>query len=369
MTTLQTLDRDERLDWLCLFRSENVGPITFHRLIARCGGAKNALARLPDMAARGGKRIQPYARDKAEAELDALEEAGGFMLASCEPGYPRALAAIEDAPPVVSVLGRRDVLDKPRRLAMVGSRNASLNGRQFAERLARDCGQAGFTIVSGLARGIDAAAHRGGLAGGTIAVLGCGVDIAYPEENRPLYEEIREAGALVSECVLGAAPSARQFPRRNRIISGLSEGVVVVEAVQASGSLITARLALEQGREVFAVPGSPLDPRCAGTNNLLRQGARMAENAQDVINELEGGGLRLAEPASGFTETQEMLDEADINHARAKLLEILGPSPLQLNDVIRDAGLPVAAILVALLELELAGKAERQPGGHVCLLT
>jgi DNA processing protein len=367
----RTLSPREKIDWLRLFRSENVGPITFHKLIARFGNASEAIDRVPELAARGGRKnpIKLASAEVAEKELAAVEAIGGMILASCEPDYPIALAATEDAPPVLSVLGRREILNSPRMLAMVGSRNASLNGRQFAERMARDCGQAGFTIVSGLARGIDAAAHRGSLPTGTVAVLGCCISHCYPEDNRELYEAIKEKGAIVSECPFGTPPAAHQFPKRNRVISGLSEGVLVVEAVQNSGSLITARMALEQGREVFAVPGSPLDPRSAGSNNLLRQGARLAENAQDILTELQGNASRFAEPPADFGDFEGQSSEQDVEQARKKLLETLGPTPLRLDDVIRDLNLSVPSILAALLELELAGKAQRLPGGTVCLLT
>ncbi|MBI3419508.1 MAG: DNA-protecting protein DprA [Proteobacteria bacterium] len=372
MSAQRALNTDEKLDWLRLFRSEHVGPITFYRLIERFGSAANAIDALPSLAKRGGQKnpIKLATRESAEKELKAVNDAGGIMIARCEPDYPPLLAAVEDAPPVISVLGRRELLKKTRALAVVGSRNASLNGRQFAEKLARDCGQAGFTVVSGLARGIDAAAHRGGLATGTIAVLGCCISIVYPEENKKLYEEIAEQGVIISECPFGTPPSAHQFPKRNRIISGLSEGVAVVEAVQQSGSLITARLALEQGREVFAVPGSPLDPRSAGSNNLLRQGATLVENAQDVLNELQGVGIsRFTEPQAPVNGAAATASEDDVATARDKLLQTLGPSPLRLDDVIRDLNLPTSAVLAALLELELAGKAQRQPGGMICLLS
>jgi DNA processing protein len=366
----KALSDDERLDWLRLFRSENVGPITFHRLLERYGDARKAIEAVPELAARGGRKnpIKLATREAAEKEMQAVAEHGGFMLAACEPDYPESLAATEDAPPIISVLGRREVLNNKRNIAVVGSRNASLNGRQFAEKLARDCGQAGFTIVSGLARGIDTAAHKGSLPTGTIAVLGCCISIVYPDENKALYAEIAEKGAVISECPFGTPPASHQFPKRNRIISGLSEGVVVVEAVQHSGSLITARMALEQGREVFAVPGSPLDPRSAGSNNLLRQGASLAENAQDILNELQGRIGRMSEPGANFA-NENALSEGDVTTARERLLDTLGPSPLRLDDVIRDIGMPVSAILAALLELELAGKAQRQPGGMVCLIT
>jgi DNA processing protein len=372
MTPRRSLTDDERLDWLRLFRSENVGPITFHKLLLRFGSAAEAIRNAPDLARRGGSK-KPFviqSRDEAARELEKLNKKGGFMLASCEPDYPDLLAEVADAPPVIAVLGQRKLLNSGRKVALVGARNASLNGKQLTERLARDCGQAGLTVVSGLARGIDTAAHKGSLETGTLAVVAGGIDVIYPEENQKLYESIIENGAIIAESPFGTPPTSHHFPKRNRIISGLSEAVLIVEAVQHSGSLITARMALEQGREVMAVPGSPLDPRCKGNNNLLREGATLVENVQDIL-----GGLsthppaRMAEPGGLFENRNESLSEGDIALAREKILSVLGPTPVRLDDLIREVELSASAVLAALLELELAGKAERQPGGTVSLLT
>ncbi|MBK3735627.1 DNA-protecting protein DprA, partial [Azospirillum brasilense] len=262
------LSAAERFDWLRLIRSENVGPITFHRLLERFGGAGAALEALPDLAKRGGRtkplRIAPKA--DIDRELAANDRIGARLLFSCEPDYPEPLAALDDAPPVVSVLGHPHLLRR-RAVALVGARNASMNGKKFAERLARDLGEAGLLVVSGMARGIDTAAHAGALGSGTAAVVAGGADVVYPPENQALYRDIVQQGVVIAESPVGTTPQARHFPRRNRLISGLSLGVLVVEAALRSGSLITARMALEQGREVMAVPGSPLDPRCQGTNN------------------------------------------------------------------------------------------------------
>ena len=278
---------DERVARLRLIRSENVGPITFRRLIERFGSAADALEALPEMSRRGGRlrAIKVASQGAAMGEIEAISALGATLVAHGEPDYPERLAAIEDAPPILIVRGFLHLLPRPG-VAMVGARNASLNGRRFAEELARDLGEAGFVIVSGLARGIDGAAHQGGLDTGTIGVMAGGIDIVYPREHQNLYDEIAARGVLVSELPPGTQPQARHFPRRNRIISGLTLGTVVVEAVVRSGTLITARLAAEQGREVFAVPGSPRDPRSHGPNHLIKNGATLVEKADDVTEVL-----------------------------------------------------------------------------------
>ncbi len=277
------LNAAERLDWLRLIRSENVGPITFRRLLERFGSAAAALRAVPDLARRGGRAraIQICPRDRAEAELAAVEAAGAQLVALAEPDYPPALAHVEDAPPILCLAGNIHLLQRTV-VAIVGARNASINGQRLARDLAGDLAAAGYVVASGMARGIDAAAHQGSLQGGTVGVLGGGIDVIYPKENKDLFEAVRAQGVLVSESPPGTEPQARHFPRRNRIISGISLGVVVIEARPQSGSLITARMALEQGREVFAVPGSPLDPRSRGANDLIRQGAVLTETAADV---------------------------------------------------------------------------------------
>jgi DNA processing protein len=278
------LNDEQRLDWLRLIRSENVGPRTFRALLNHYGGARAALDAIPDLARRGGamRPIRVASADEAERELLAARRLGINLVALGEPEYPRGLQATDDAPPLLAVRGRLAMLAEPA-VAMVGSRNASAAGMTIAERLARDLGEAGLIVVSGLARGIDAAAHRGSLARGTVAVLAGGHDRPYPPEHVDLLAAIVEHGAAVSEMPLGWTPRGRDFPRRNRLIAGLVFGVVVVEAARRSGSLITARRALDYGREVFAVPGSPLDPRAEGTNELLKQGATLVSGAQDVI--------------------------------------------------------------------------------------
>lgn len=366
------LSAAERLDWLRLIRSENVGPRTFARLLARFGSAAAALDALPGLARQGGARrpIRVCPKADAERETAATARLGARLLGWREPGYPAWLAALEDAPPLLCVLGDPSVLAKPM-VAMVGARNASLNGRNFARRLAADLGRAGYVVASGMARGVDTAAHQGALASGTVAVLAGGVDVVYPPENEPLWREIREAGAVVSEMPVGTQPQASHFPRRNRIISGLSLGVVVVEAAARSGSLITARFAAEQGREVFAVPGSPLDPRAAGPNDLIRNGAVLTEGAGDVLDVL-GDLLRrpLAEPERTDFRAAAAVQpgESELVQARALVAEALGPAPVTVDEIIRQCQLSPSMVSWVLLELELAGRLERHPGNRVSLL-
>ena len=282
------LTEEQRLDWLRLIRSDHVGPRAFQALLRHCGDARAALAALPDLARRGGatRPARIGSRQDAERELAAAKSMHVTLVATTEPDYPHRLRMIDDAPPLLAMRGNTAALALPT-VAIVGARNASAAGMRFAERLARELGDAGFAIASGLARGVDAAAHRGSLASGTIAVLAGGHDRIYPPEHASLADAILEQGVLVSEMPLGWEPRARDFPRRNRLISGLSAGIVVVEAAKRSGSLITSRFALEQGREVFAVPGSPLDPRSEGTNDLIKQGATMVTEAADVITVLQ----------------------------------------------------------------------------------
>jgi DNA processing protein len=338
----------------------------------RYGSAKAALEALPHLARRGGRSaaIAIYPRDLAEQETEALASAGGRFITLGEADYPPALAAVEDAPPVISLIGRP--LWKDRRcVALVGARNASASGRRLAEDLARDLGAAGFVVVSGMARGIDGAAHKGALDSGTVAVLAGGVDNIYPPEHEDLYRRIAETGAVISETAVGTIPQARHFPRRNRVISGLSLGVVAVEAALQSGSLITARLALEQGREVMAVPGSPLDPRCRGTNNLLRQGAVLVESAADVLAALEG--------ASGLSSTKTLTfelgdqaiaitDESLADGGLEAVTALLGPTPIAVDELTRWCQLSAPVVRAALLELDLAGRLEWHPGNRISLL-
>jgi DNA processing protein len=368
-TSAGHLGDDERIEWLRLIRSDNVGPRTFKALLRQCGGAGAALAALPELARRGGGKVKICSRADAERELKAARALGVRLVALGEPDYPARLAEIDDAPPLLAVRGDLAALARPM-VALVGSRNASAAGAKFAARLARDLGEAGLVIASGLARGIDAAAHRASLDTGTVAVLAGGQDCIYPAEHAPLIDAILGHGAAVSEMPLGWEPRARDFPRRNRLISGLSVGVVIIEAARRSGSLITARFALEQGREVFAVPGSPLDPRAEGANGLLKQGATLVTEAADVIAAIAPIlGQPIAAPAARPVMRDEPLsaDGEPDARARSDIARLLGPTPVALDDLVRLSGAPPSMVRQVLLELELAGRIERHGGGLVSM--
>jgi DNA processing protein len=364
------LTEEQRLNWLRLIRSDNVGPRTFRDLINNFGGARAALAALPRLARRGGASgTHICTTEEAAAELKASRARGVELVALGEPDYPARLQTIDDPPPLVAVRGDTTILSRPL-VAIVGSRNASAAGMKFADRLARDLGAAGYGIVSGLARGIDAAAHRASLASGTVAVLAGGHERVYPSNHVGLLEELLPNGAAISEMPLTWEPRARDFPRRNRLISGLSVGVVIVEAARRSGSLITARMAGEQGREVFAVPGSPLDPRAEGTNGLLKQGATLVTEAADVIVVLEpilgrGFDLPIEEPGH---EAPIPIDHEPADDERSRIVGLLGPTPSSLDDLVRLSGSSPAIVRTVLLELELAGRLERHGGALVSLL-
>jgi len=362
------LTDEQRIDWLRLIRSDNVGPRTFRSLINHFGSARAALERLPDLARRGGaaRQTRICSEDDAEAEIAAGKNIGVSLAAPGEAGYPPRLALIDDAPPLLGVRGATDALMRPM-IAIVGSRNASGAGLKFAGTLARDLSDAGFVIASGLARGIDQAAHRASLERGTIAVLAGGHDRVYPAEHEDLLEAMLQSGAAISEMPLGHVPRARDFPRRNRLISGVALGVVVVEAAHRSGSLITARIAAEQGREVFAVPGSPLDPRAAGTNDLIKQGATLTTEASDVINMVAPIMDRPVELPTREPADVPSYDEPD-GSDRVRIVGLLGPSPVGIDDLIRMAATSPAVVRTVLLELELAGKLERHGGGLVSLI-
>ncbi|MBF9195072.1 DNA-processing protein DprA [Microvirga terrestris] len=390
------LTDEQRLDWLRLIRSENVGPRTFRALINQYGGAGAALDALPDLARRGGRLLlKVYSRAEAEKEMAAAARLGVRFIAMGEPDYPKTLQAIDTAPPLIGLRGSAAALAKPS-VAIVGSRNASASGLTFAERLARQLGDAGYVVVSGLARGIDTKAHKATLETGTVAVLAGGHDRIYPSQNEPLLQAILDqGGAVISEMPMGWEPRGRDFPRRNRIVSGLSYGVVVVEAARRSGSLITARFALEQGREVFAVPGSPLDPRAEGTNDLIRDGATLCagiEHVTSVLEPLIASGPRLdrsAEEPHYSLGSEELWDELDLpdiarapvrpvmpdagiedeaEESPADLITFLGPSPVAIDDLVRQTGLSIRSVQTALLELEIAGRLERHGGNAVSLL-
>jgi DNA processing protein len=372
---------NDRLAKLRLARTEGVGPITYNRLLARYPNPEQALAALPELAQLGG-RATPLAahpaRD-AKREHDALRKLGGRMIFLGDPDYPPLLALLPDAPPILSVLGNPAALRK-RAVGVVGARNASANGQRMAEALATELATAGLTVVSGLARGIDAAAHTGALHTGlTVAAIAGGLDVPYPPEHAKLQEKIASKGAVVSEAPLGTAPQSRHFPRRNRIIAGLSLGIVVVEAALRSGSLITARLAQDANREIFAVPGSPLDPRCHGTNDLIRQGAHLTESAADVLANLpdhpdrEGLArtpLFARNVDQGFSERppQRPWPEENLAAVRAELRHLLSPAPTSIDEVIRRSQFSAGAVMAALVQLELGLRVEMLPGNRACLL-
>jgi DNA processing protein len=364
-----TLTDAERLNRLRLIRSDNVGPRTFNSLLHHFGNTRAALERLPDLARRGGaaRSGRICSEEDARAELAASKRLGVSLLAPGEAGYPPRLAMLDDAPPLLGVRGALPASMRPM-IAIVGSRNASGAGLKFAGQLARDLGEAGFVIVSGLARGIDQAAHRATVGSGTVAVLAGGHDKIYPPEHEDLLAAIMEAGgAAISEMPLGHAPRARDFPRRNRLISGSALGVVVVEAAHRSGSLITARMAAEQGREVFAVPGSPLDPRAAGTNDLIKQGATLVTEAADVIQAVEPIMERPVAFPLSEPDGEPLLPDPEADE-RERIIGLLGPSPVSIDDLIRMAGTSPAVVRTVLFELELAGRLERHGGGLVSLI-
>jgi DNA processing protein len=340
--------------WARLARTPRIGPLTFHKLLKRWRTPEAALNALPSITR--GARLKPPPAQDIEAELDALEKIGARLLASCEPDYPKLLGQLGAPPPLLSARGDLALLNKPC-VAMVGAREGSAAGLLLAERLAKDLGASGFVVVSGLARGIDAAAHRGALQSGTIAVLAGGLDKPYPPQNYALHDDIIAQGCVVAEAPLGFQARARDFPRRNHIISGLARGVVVIEAALRSGSLITARAAGEQGRDVMAVPGSPLDPRARGANALIKSGAALIEDAADAP-------MRFAAPGPLF----ETADEDDAPKGLAKrLAELLSPTPVHVNDLARLTAAPAGAVAAALVELELEGRAASLPGGFAGL--
>ncbi len=364
----------QRRDWLRLIQSENVGPATFRSLLNRFGGAAAALEALPELSRRGGLRrpIRIYPLEAAERDLENAEGLGARFVALGETGYPQLLKHIDSAPPLICVKGKPDAMLRPA-LAIVGARNASASGRRFARQIAAELGRQDFTIVSGLARGIDTAAHEATIETGTVAVLAGGIDVIYPPENNDLYHRIVDrGGAVLTEMTPGTVPQAKHFPRRNRIISGMSYGTIVVEAAKRSGSLISARLALEQGREVFAVPGSPLDPRAQGTNGLIRQGATLTEKAMDVIKVIAPllertliDDSEVEEPA-GYDGSSGYETEVG-GSARQEIIDLLSSAPVEIDDLIRESGHPPGVVLTVLLELEIAGRLQRHPGQLVSL--
>ncbi len=358
----------QRIAWLRLIRTENVGPVTFRQLLNRFGSAEAALEALPDISAKAGRPMQAISPARAEDEIAGLDRYGARLVAQGEPGYPEHLLQISGAPPLLTLAGG-ERLDWHRTVGIVGARNASSAGVKMTRKLAGDLGASGYCVVSGLARGIDTAAHRASLETGTIAVLAGGFDRIYPEENIPLAHDILDnGGALLTEMPLGWEPRSRDFPRRNRLVSGLSLGVVVVEAAKRSGSLITARLALEQNRDVFAVPGSPLDPRAEGGNLLIQQGARLVTSAADIIEVVSSADPArhaLFEPEWRPDEATEQSEPAPDD--RSKLLQALSTTPVDVDELIAQTGIAPQAMQILLLELDIGGQIEWSSGQLVAL--
>ena len=371
---IAALDDAGRLACLRLIRSENVGPVTFRELINTFGGAQAALDALPGLARNAGRKrpLRLCPRDLAEHELEAAQACGSQPIFTIEPGFPRLLAEVEVPPPMLYVKGNVSILAGPM-IAIVGSRDCSAAGTKLTALFASDLGRAGYVVASGLARGIDGAAHEASLETGTVAVLAGGVDQIYPPEHAGLYARIAERGCLITEMSPGYNARAQDFPRRNRIISGVSLGVIIVEAAKRSGTLVTARYAGEQGREVFAVPGHPLDPRAEGTNALLKDGATLVTCARDVIEVLGpitgDAPVRVAEPAQPApvpvrcSPVVGPLDEGEL----ARIAQVLGPHPIDIDAIVRATGLPIRAIQIALIELDLSGRIERHGAQLVSL--
>ena len=366
------------LDYIQLINSANIGPVTFYKLLRQYGSAEAALAALP-----AGRRT--FSRSAAQKEFELARRQNIRLLAFDDPEYPENLRAAEDAPPVIYVRGQINCLRQPLSLSIVGARNASLNGRKLASQISCELTSQGIMIVSGMARGIDTAAHKGAMfalnrSGSTVAVLGTGIDIAYPAENQKLCEQIAGQGAVISEFPLGTEPSAGNFPRRNRIVSALTDGTLVLEASRHAGSLITARLALEQGRDVFAVPGFPTDERSADPNKLIKDGAFLVENAEDILNVLSADARRkipqtprpvqtdlFVKPLDKESKTADIPDTASPDR-ETDILSLLTPAGVYVDELIRVSGLDSAAVSLRLLELEMEGRIERQVGNKVALI-
>ncbi len=358
-------DADRRIARLRLIRTPSIGPVTYRQLIERFGSAEAAIEALPDLALRGGGKPPRIADTSAiEREIATTERLGARYLFLDDPDYPSLLAEIDSPPTVMTIRGDLALASRTT-VAMVGARNSSAAACRFARGLAVELGRAGVTVVSGLARGLDTAAHQGSIATGTIGVIASGIDISFPPENRELQEQIASQGLLIAEQPPGAEPLARNFPHRNRIIAGLAVGTVVVEAAPRSGSLITARLAGEAGRDVMAVPGSPLDPRAQGCNQLIREGAVLIQSAADILETIRPIDPRMVRsPASGFG-AMPPTDPGDSD--RRSIAGLLGPVPVAIDELVRQSHLPSAIVATVLLELELAGRLERHAGGRVSL--
>jgi DNA processing protein len=380
MKTIESdLISDEKLSALRLIRSENVGIKTFFSLLKFFGSANKAINKVQELSIKGGrsKPIKLYSKENAIEEIEKAYAYGAEIIHYQEDSYPKLLQEIADFPPIITVFGKnRELLNKDK-VAIVGSRNASLNGTRFAYKIANEIAEHGYVIVSGLARGIDSYVHRGSLEHGTIAIIAGGIDNIYPPENKDLYQSIADKGLVIAENPFGTIPKAQNFPQRNRLISGLSKATIVIEGSIKSGSLITANFALEQNREVFAVPGFPMDTRYSGTNKLIKQGAYLLETVEDVLHIINA---RIAQNKSLFTNQQKHYQEGDFNlndkviekdldKVRNLILSILSVSPITIDDLIRKLNVPVGIVMLSIIELELAGVVQRTRNNEVVLLT
>lgn len=358
------------VDWIRLSRTDGLGPVGIRNLLARTGSAAAALAQLPEMASRAGRksRLVPYGEADARRDLETAAGMGITAIARNDPRYPVPLNEIEDAPTVLWVKGAAEKLSKPC-IAVVGARNASLNGRKIAKAWSAELAEAGYTVVSGLARGFDGAAHEGAVTKGkTVAVMAGGIDVIYPPEHRDLWARVAETGAVISEMVVGTEPLPAYFPRRNRIISGLSLAIIVVEATLKSGSLITARLAADQGRDILAVPGSPLDPRAQGPNSLIRDGATLVQSVDDILGALNVPAIARSRPSSNTSKANqpiEKIDEKALEPLRDRALALIGAQPVLVDELVRQCQTSAPILAQVLLDLELAGQIERLPGNKV----
>ncbi len=365
-----TLVTAERMARLALARSGGIGPMRFQELLSECGSAQAALEQLPELMQRARLKTRKVATaDEAEREVAALEKLGGHMIVWGDATYPTQLAEIRDPPPVIAMIGHTELLARPM-VAIVGARNASAAARRWTEDLARALGEKDFIVVSGMARGIDTAAHNGALPSGTVAALAGGIDHVYPPENEALYGELKADGAIVTEQPLGLTPRAGHFPRRNRLVAGLAQGVVVVEATRKSGALITARLAAEEGRDVFAVPGSPRDPRARGPNHLIRHGAILTEGIDDIIEALarpEPRRVRLETAAETAPATAAFDQDSTPADMARRILDCLGTTPVEVDEIVRRCQVTAADAQTMLMELELEGRIERHPGNKISL--
>jgi DNA processing protein len=362
-------NRQMQFDQLRLIRSPNIGPVSYRQLMARFGSARAALEALPDLVRRGGGKHVVLANEAAIArEIQFVQAFGARHVFTDDADYPYLLSHMDNAPPVICVKGNLGLLSRPT-VALVGARNASAGACQFARQLAFELGQMGLSVVSGLARGIDTAAHIGSIEGGTVAVIAGGIDVVYPPENRALQDAIAERGLLIAEQPPGTEPRARHFPYRNRIIAGASAGTVVIEAAPKSGSLITARLAAEAGREVMAIPGSPLDPRSRGCNQLIREGATLVQNASEIAELISPLDNRMLAPSVKYESSMTIIADDGSDTERSAVIDLMGMTYVAVDELVRQSGSSPSTVQMVLLEFELAGKLERGAGGKVRLAT